>query len=82
MQIRFALLRDELLIAEFVGTKPPPHAMELWLQTLNQEIRGSMLILSQNVGKGYFLLAGNEKEALHNALMLFPFRATLYLGSD
>lgn len=46
-----ALLRHQLLIAKFVGSKPPLQAMRLWLKTLNQELRGSTLTLCRSVGK-------------------------------
>lgn len=34
-----------------------------------------MFTLCRNVGKGYFLLASNEKETLHNAPMLSPYKS-------
>ena len=48
-------LKDQLLIGKFVGPKPSPHAMQLWIQTLNHELRGNTLSLCRNVGKGFFL---------------------------
>ena len=72
---RIEVLKDQLLIGKFVGPKPPPQAMRLWIQALNQELRGSSLTFCRNVGKGYFLLSGDDKDALHNALMLSPFRS-------
>ena len=72
---RITLLKDQLLIGKFVGPKPPPQAMRLWIQTLNQELRGSQLMFCKNVGKGCFLLSGDDKDALHNAMMLSPFRS-------
>lgn len=51
---RIALLKDQLLIAKFVGPKPTFQEMEMWMKTLNQELRGSTLSLSKNVGKGFF----------------------------
>lgn len=40
---RIAILKDQLLIGKFVGPKPKPQAMRLWIQTLNQELRGCTL---------------------------------------
>ena len=72
---RIAMLKDQLLIGKFVGPKPPPQEMRLWIQTLNQEVRESGLTFCRNVGKGYFLLKGEDTDALHNAMMLSPFRS-------
>lgn len=69
------VLKDQLFIEKFVRPKPPPQAMRMWIQTLNQELRGSTLTFCRNVGEGYFLLSGEDKDALHNALMLSPFRS-------
>lgn len=52
---RIEVLKDRLLIGKFVGSKPPPQAMRLWIQALNQDPRGSKLTFCSNVGKGYFL---------------------------
>lgn len=55
---RIALVRDRLMIVKFVGPKPPLQAMTMWLQTLNQELRGSSMTLCRNVGEDFsFLLA-------------------------
>jgi hypothetical protein len=40
LNARIAMLKDTLLIAKFVGTKPPIQEMNAWLQTLNQSLRG------------------------------------------
>lgn len=72
---RIDMLKDQLLIGKFVGTKPAPQAMKLWIHALNQELRGSSLSLCRNVGKGYFLLSGEDKDTLNNALMVSPFRS-------
>ena len=72
---RIVILRNQLLIAKFVGMKPPLQAMRMWLKTLNQELRGSTLTLSRSVGKGFFFLSGEDTYALHNALMLSPFKS-------
>ena len=68
-------LKDQLLIGKFVGPKPNPHAMKLWIQTLNQELRGNDLTFCRNVGKGFFILKGEDRDALHSAMMLSPFRS-------
>lgn len=47
----------------------------MWIQTLNQKLRGSSLEFCRNVGKGYFLLGGDDRDALSFALMLSPFRS-------
>ena len=71
-----AELKNQLLICKFVGPKPPPpHAMKLWIQALNEELQGSTLTFCRNVGKGYFILSGDDEDALSNALMLTPFRS-------
>lgn len=69
---RIALLKDQLLIGKFVEPKSPPQTMRLRIQTLNQELRGCSLTFCRNVGKG-FLLSGDDKDTLHNAMMLCPF---------
>lgn len=56
------------MIAKFVGPRPPSQEMRRWLQTLNQELRGSMW------EKGFFFLLGNDRDALSNALMLSPYK--------
>lgn len=53
---RIELLKDQILIAKFVGPKPPPHKMRLWIQYFNLELREEGLTFCRNVGKGYFLL--------------------------
>ena len=72
---RIAMLKDQLLIGKFVGPKPNPQAMRMWIQTLNQELRGSTLEFCRNVGKGFFILSGDDRDALSNALMLSPFKS-------
>lgn len=47
--------------------------MDMWLKTLNLEIRGNELVMYNNVGKGYFLLSNNENDAIHYVVMLPPF---------
>jgi hypothetical protein len=74
LQTRIQLLKDQLLIGKFVGPKPQIQDMHKWLQTLNQELRGSSLSFCRNVGKGYFFLQSEDKDALHNALMLSPLK--------
>ena len=68
-------MKDEILIGKFVGPKPPPQAMQLWIQAVNQELKGSALAFCRNVGKGFFLLSGDDKDAMLNAMMLSPFRS-------
>lgn len=72
---RIAILKDQLLIAKFVGPKPTFQEMEMWLKALNQELRRSTLALCINVGKGFYFLQGEDVDALHNALMLSPFKS-------
>ena len=72
---RIAILRDQLLIAKFVGPKPAHRDMGMWLQALNQELRGSLLTICRNLGKGYFFLQSEDKDVLDNALMLSPFKS-------
>ena len=72
---RIAILKEQLLIAKFVGPKPTSQEMEMWLITLNLELRGSTLTLCRNVGKSYFFMQGDDMDALHNALMLSPFKS-------
>ena len=49
---RIAMLKDQLLIAKFIGPKPAIQDLKLWIQDLNKELRGSSLTLCRNVGKG------------------------------
>ena len=72
---RIEELKDQLLIGKFVGSKPSPQAMKLWIQALNQELRGNALSLCRNVGKGFFLLRGEDRDTLNIALMVSPFRS-------
>ena len=53
---RIKVLKDQLLIGKFVGPKPSPQAMKLWIQALNLELGGNALSLCRHVGKGFFLL--------------------------
>lgn len=61
LQIRIAMLRDQLVIAKFVGPKPSPQTIGQWLQTLNHELRGSQLSFCRDVGKGYFFVQEMKK---------------------
>ena len=72
---RIEVLKDQLLIGKFVEPKPSPQAMKLWIQTLNQKLKGSALSLCRNVGKRFFLLKGEDRDALNTALMASPFRS-------
>ena len=72
---RIALLKDQLLIAKFVGPKPTFQDMEKWLQALNQQIGESVLTFCMNVGKGYFFLKGEDSDALSRALMMSPHKS-------
>ena len=69
-----ASLREKLLIGKYVGPKPTPQIMRLWLQSLNPELKGCTLLFCMNVGKGYFFLEGNDQDVLCNALMLSPYK--------
>ena len=75
LNARIAMLKEQLLIAKFVGTKPPIQEMNAWLQTVNHALRGETLTFCRNVGKGFFFLASEDSDALHNALMLSPFKS-------
>lgn len=75
LNARIALLRDQLLIAKFIGIKPPIQEMNVWLQTLNQALRGDALTFCRNVGKGFFFLESEDSNVLNNALMLSPFKS-------
>lgn len=68
-------MKDQILIAKFRGPKPAPEALEIWLQTLDLKLKDGALTLSRNVGRAFFFLAGKEKEALHNALMMSPYKS-------
>ena len=74
LKARIALLKEELLIAKFLGPKPPPQDLERCLQSLNHEVGESHLSFCMNVGKGFFFLRGEDTDALHNALMLSPYK--------
>ena len=69
------LLKDQLLIGKFVGPKPKSQAMKLWIQALNQDLRGNTLELCRNAGRGFFILRGECRDALNNALMMSPFKS-------
>ena len=38
-------------------------------------IEGETLTFCRNVGKGFFFLASEDSDALHNALLLSPFKS-------
>ena len=48
---RIKVLKDQLLIGKFVGPKPNPQAMKLWIQALNHEIGDNAFDVCRNVGK-------------------------------
>lgn len=75
LNARIALLKEQILIAKFLGPKPAPQDLERWLITLNQELRGSMVSFSMHVGKGFIFFRGEDSDAIHNALMLSPFKS-------
>lgn len=50
------LLKEQILIAKFMGTKPNHKALEIWLKTLNYRLRYGSLTLSRNAGKGFSFL--------------------------
>lgn len=68
-----SLLKDQILITNFVGPRPHPQDMKRWLQTLNHELRGNLLTSCRIVEKWFFLL-GEDRDALNNAMMLSPFK--------
>lgn len=70
---RIALLKEQLLIAKFVGPKPTLQDMERWLRALNQNLGDCGLSFCMNVGKGYFSLKGEDTDVLNKALMLSPY---------
>ena len=72
---RIALLKDQLVIAKFVGPKPTFQDMDRWLQALNQRIGDNVLTFCMNVGKEYFFLKGEDSDALNRALMLSPYKS-------
>ena len=75
LNARIALLKEQLLIAKFLGPKPPPQDLVKWITTLNQELRGSEVTFCMNVGKGFIFLKSEDSDAIHNALMLSPFKS-------
>ena len=72
---RIARLKEELLIAKFVGPKPTLQDMDEWLKALNQSLGDHVLTFCMNVGKGYFFLKGEDSDALNHALMLSPHKS-------
>ena len=54
---QIVVLKDQLLIAKFVGPKPPMQDLKLWIQALNKELRGKTLSICRNVGKGFFFFS-------------------------
>lgn len=53
---RIALLKDHILIARFMGTKPDQKALNSWFLDLNKKLREGSLTLSRNARKGFFFL--------------------------
>ena len=73
---RIVVLKDHLLIAKFVGPKPPMQDVKLWIQALTMEFRGNTLSICRNVGNGFFFfLWADDRDTLLNALMLSPFKS-------
>lgn len=67
------MLRDQLVIAKFVGPKPNVQRLEIWLQNLNRELGGNNMSVCREGGTGYFFLASDETTMIQNVLMLFLF---------
>ena len=74
LNARIALLKEHLLIAKILGPKSTSQYMANWLTALNQELGGSIVEFCMNVGKGFIFLRIEESDAIHNALMLSPFK--------
>jgi hypothetical protein len=75
LNARIALLKEQLLIAKFVGPKPVPQDMGKWLYALNQKLGDSTLEFCMNVGKWFFFLKGEDSDALYKTLMKSPFKS-------
>lgn len=48
---RIVELKEQLVIAKFVGPKPNPKVLDIWIQKLNQKLKSSNLSFCKNVGK-------------------------------
>ena len=77
LNARIALLKEELLIAKFLGPKHAPQDLVRWLSALNQELGGSEVSFCMNVGKGFMFLRSEDSDAIHNALMLSSHKCML-----
>ena len=75
LNARIAILKEQLLIAKFLGPKPTPQDLVKWLTALNQDLGGSEVTFCMNVGKGFFFLKSEDSDAIHNALMMSPFKS-------
>ena len=75
LNARIALLKEQLLIAKILGPKPTSTDPIKWITALNQELGGSEVSFCMNVGKGFIFLKSEDSDAIHNALMLSPFKS-------
>ena len=75
LNARIALLKEQLLIAKFLGPKPTPQDMVKWLTAVNQKLGGSEVAFCMNVGKGFIFLTSEDSDAIRSALMLSPFKS-------
>jgi len=73
--IHIALSKVQLVITIYVGPKPNPQALAVWLPTLNHELGGNSIEFCRNVGKGYFVLSNDMSDVVHNALLLSAFKS-------
>jgi hypothetical protein len=67
-------LTQFMVIASFVGGKPPEHMLQHWLNHLQHHISGT-LILGRNLGKGFFLIKTGHTDTMKQLLLLTPYRS-------
>lgn len=66
------ILQDQLVIAKLLGPKPNSRGLEMWIQTLNQELGGTNLTLCREVGKVYSFSCSNKRKPRSTRLSWCP----------
>jgi hypothetical protein len=62
-------LAQFVVIASFVGGKPPERTLQQWLSHMQTLISGT-LILGRNMGKGFFVIKAGDTDTIRQLLLL------------
>jgi hypothetical protein len=66
-------LAQFVVIASFIGGKPPEHMLQQWLSHLQTLVSGT-LTLGHNMGKGFFVIKAGNTDTVRQLLLLTPHR--------